>query len=159
MGNFAHQIDRRLVGHLEQQASRCRASGQKYRNREEEDFVKRTKERVAYTIQRYTMPNPSSSKCIVAARPYVERYAVHRVRNDGRVSMLVGEFLFLGEAEEYVRNAMLGRMVFGGSVFNVAQSGLVTAGGVGVVGGAGTSNAVLGTKTLSTGEKLMVQLQ
>jgi hypothetical protein len=112
---------------------------------------------VAYNVQRYLRRNPNTRAALT--KPYVERFAVHRVLNNGTVSMLVAEFLFLEEAEEYVKNAMLGRIVFGGTVFDTSTKGLSTAGGLGLVGTGPRQEAVVGTKTLSDGSKLMVRVQ
>jgi hypothetical protein len=161
MADYAHQIRKQSVLMLEKEVNRSRRDGMRYFNRVEEDFVNRVKDKVAYNIQRYLRPNPSPSKSIVLRQPYVERYAVHRILNDGKVSMMVGEFIFREEAEEYVKNAMLGRMVFGGRAFNLTDTGIATIGNLGVVGGSADrkGGAVVGTKTMADGSTLMVQVR
>lgn len=161
MADYAHQLQRDSVLMLETDANHSRRDGLRVRNKVDAAFVESVKNRVAYTIQRYMRPNPNPSKAVQLRNPYVWRYAVHRVLNNGRVSMLVGEFLFLEEAEEYVKSAMVGRTVFGGTAFNTNHAGLALPGNVGVVGGSADrqGGAVAGTKTLANGAKLMVQLR
>lgn len=159
MGDYAHQLDPRLTLTLERDVNRTRFMGTSYKRKMEEDLARRTQDRIAYSIQRYVRSNPNARAALT--KPYVERYAVHRILNNGMVSMLVGEFHFLEEAQEYVKNAMLGRMVFGGRVFDVSKGGIVGAGGLPLAGSAESakSEAVLGTKTMADGAQLLVRLK
>ena len=157
MADYAHQTDPRMMLALERDVNKARFMGTTYKRKMEEDLARRTADRVAYNVQRYLRRNPNPKSAMT--KPYVERFAVHRVLNNGTVSMLVAEFIFREEAEEYVKNAMLGRIVFGGTVFDTTKSGLATGGGLGLVGSGPKQDAVVGTKTMSDGSKLMVRIQ